>query len=120
MLAAAARPAIGRPPKAAAGPYLKVAESSGRLPYARGGRASWCHRWYHTSMDKTTVYLPLELKTALRRVAQARGVSEAEVIRTSILHEVERDRPRPQGGLFGGTMPVARDADAHLRGFGER
>lgn len=71
-------------------------------------------------MDKTTVYLPLELKTALRRVARERGVSEAEVIRASIRREVGQDRPRPQGGLFSGTTPVAREVDAHLRGFGER
>ena len=39
-------------------------------------------------MDKTTVYLPVELKTALRRVALQRGVSEAEVIRESIRQAV--------------------------------
>lgn len=72
-------------------------------------------------MDKTTVYLPLELKTALRRVARQRGVSEAEVIRDSIRQAVASDaRPRPTGGLYAGREPIARDADAHLRGFGER
>jgi Arc/MetJ-type ribon-helix-helix transcriptional regulator len=35
-------------------------------------------------MEKTTVYLPDELKAAVRRTAQQRGVSEAEVIRESI------------------------------------
>jgi hypothetical protein len=80
-----------------------------------------CHRWYHTFVDKTTVYLPLELKTALRRVALQRGVSEAEVIRESIRHEVMGDaRPRPSGGLYVGKAPIARQADKHLRGFGER
>ncbi len=80
-----------------------------------------CHRWYHTFVDKTTVYLPLELKTALRRVALQRGVSEAEVIRESIRQAVTSDtRPRPKGGLYAGKAPIARDADAQLRGFGER
>lgn len=71
-------------------------------------------------MDKTTVYLPVELKTALRRVARERGVSEAEVIRDSIRRAVASERPGPRAGLFAGSEPVARDADAHLRGFGER
>ncbi len=71
-------------------------------------------------MDKTTVYLPVELKTALRRVALERGVSEAEVIRESIRQAVAGVRPRPRSGLFAGAEPVARDADAHLAGFGDR
>jgi hypothetical protein len=73
------------------------------------------------SMDKTTVYLPLELKTALRRVALQRGVSEAEVIRESIRRAVMgEERPRPSGGLYAGKVPIAREADKQLRGFGER
>ena len=79
------------------------------------------HRWYHTSMEKTTVYLPVEIKTALRRVALQRGVSEAEVIRDSIRQAVMGEaRPRPKGGLYDGRTQIAREADAHLRGFGER
>lgn len=66
------------------------------------------------------MYLPVELKTALRRVARERGVSEAEVIRESIRRLVGGDRPRPRPGVFAGRAPVARDADAHLGGFGER
>jgi metal-responsive CopG/Arc/MetJ family transcriptional regulator len=71
-------------------------------------------------MDKTTVYLPVELKTALTRTARQRGVSEAEVIRQAIRAAVGDARPAPRGGLFAGTTPVARDADRHLEGFGER
>ena len=71
-------------------------------------------------MDKTTVYLPVELKTALRRVARERGVSEAEVIRDSIRRVVAGERARPRPGLFAGSEPIARDVDANLRGFGER
>ena len=71
-------------------------------------------------MDKTTVYLPAELKAALRRAAQRRGVSEAAIIRESIRNAVGDDRPRPRGGLFASGKPIARDADEHLRGFGER
>ena len=71
-------------------------------------------------MDKTTVYLPVELKTGLRRVARERGVSDAEVIREAIRQVVSSGRPRPRPGVFAGGEPVAREADLHLRGFGER
>ena len=47
------------------------------------GEAS-CHRWYHTFMEKTTLYLPEDLKVAVKRAAAERGVSEAEIIRESI------------------------------------
>jgi hypothetical protein len=71
-------------------------------------------------MDKTTIYLPTELKSAIKRVARQRGVSEAEVIRDSIRDAVGDDRPRPRGGLFASGVPIAREADEHLPGFGER
>jgi hypothetical protein len=71
-------------------------------------------------MDKTTVYLPPELKSAIRRVARRRGLSEAEVIRDSIRSAVGDERPRPRGGLFASGAPIARQADDHLAGFGER
>ena len=71
-------------------------------------------------MDKTTVYLPAELKTALRRSALRRGVSEAEVIRDAIRQAVGDERPAPRGGLFASGKPIARSADEHLRGFGDR
>lgn len=71
-------------------------------------------------MDKTTIYLPTDLKSAIKRVARQRGVSEAEVIRDSIRDAVGDDRPRPRGGLFASRAPVAREADEHLPGFGER
>jgi hypothetical protein len=71
-------------------------------------------------MDKTTVYLPAALKAAVKRVARERRVSEAEVIRDSIRSAVGADRPRPRGGLFASGSPIARQADRHLAGFGER
>jgi hypothetical protein len=71
-------------------------------------------------VDKTTVYLPIELKTALKRVARRRRISEAELIRESIRAAVEADRPQPRGALFTSDRPVARELDRHLRGFGQR
>lgn len=50
-------------------------------------------------MDKTTVYLPDELKAAVKRAARQRGVSEAQVIRESIRAAVGGAKPPPRDGL---------------------
>lgn len=71
-------------------------------------------------MEKTTVYLPADLKGAIRAAAASRGLSEAEVIRRAIRDAVGETRPRPHGGLFASGRPVARDLDDALVGFGER
>ena len=71
-------------------------------------------------MEKTTIYLPDELKRAIKRAASRRGTSEAEVIRDALRSVVGGERPRPRGGLFSSGDPIARDADRHLAGFGER
>jgi hypothetical protein len=71
-------------------------------------------------MEKTTLYLPDELKSAIRQAAAQQGVSEAEVIRQSIRSMIGDARPRPRGGLFSGGQPIARQADELLAGFGER
>ncbi|HEY5880702.1 MAG TPA: CopG family transcriptional regulator [Nakamurella sp.] len=71
-------------------------------------------------MVKTTIYLPDDLKEAIVRVARQRGMSEAEVIRESLRETVGRRRVKPQGGLFASGSPIAREADRHLAGFGER
>ena len=71
-------------------------------------------------MEKTTLYLPEDLKTAIRRAAAQRGVSEAEVIRQSIRHAVGASRPHPRGGLFSSDQPIARQVDELLDGFGQR
>lgn len=71
-------------------------------------------------MEKTTVYLSLELKSAIKRLARQRRTSEAEVIRDSLRAAVAGERPRPRGGLYASGAPIARDADRHLEGFGDR
>ena len=73
----------------------------------------------HTSVEKTTVYPPEDLKTAVKRAALQRG-SEAEVIRESIRAGVGGDNPRPRGGLYSGSEPIARRVGELLDGFGER
>jgi hypothetical protein len=71
-------------------------------------------------MEKTTVYLPADLKTALKRTATARGVSEAELIRESLRSAVTAERPRPRGALFAGGESIADRVDELLAGFGEK
>jgi len=69
-------------------------------------------------MNKTTVYLPDELKNAVSRAARERGVAEAEIIREAIQAAVTR--PAPRGGLFETDEAFAERSDELLAGFGER
>ena len=78
------------------------------------------HRWYRICVEKTTLYLPENLKVAVKRAAAERGVSEAEIIRESIRVSVGGVRPRPRGALYSGGQPTARYAEELLAGFGER
>jgi predicted transcriptional regulator len=71
-------------------------------------------------MEKTTVYLPDDLRAQLKLAAKLRGVSEATVIRDAIRQAVSDDRPVPKGALFAGTEQIADRADDLLGGFGER
>jgi metal-responsive CopG/Arc/MetJ family transcriptional regulator len=71
-------------------------------------------------VEKTTLYLPDDLKAAVKQTAARQRVSEAEVIRRAIREAVGRERPRPRGGLFSGGRPTARRADELLTGFGDR
>ncbi len=77
--------------------------------------------WYHTSMVKTTVYLPEPLKRQLQRLARGLGRSEAQLIRDAVERLVqERLAPRPRLPLFASDDPnlAERDEEA-LAGFGE-
>lgn len=73
-------------------------------------------------MEKTTVYLPDDLKRALRRAAKSTGRSEAELIREGIglvtgTHRVAEARLP----LFASGQPdLAERSEDLLEGFGER
>ncbi|MGH2365101.1 MAG: CopG family transcriptional regulator [Chloroflexota bacterium] len=73
-------------------------------------------------MNKTTVYLPEDLKQSLQRMAAVSGRSEAELIREAIATQVRAlGQPRPRGQLFkSGDPSLAEHADAALAGFGDR
>ena len=71
-------------------------------------------------MEKTTVYVPEELKRSLARAAAARGCSEAELIREALRAVTARTAPpRPRLPLFRSRKPrLAERVDAALAGFG--
>jgi hypothetical protein len=73
-------------------------------------------------MEKTTLYIPLELKNAVERTATERGCSEAEVVREALRALIRRvEAPAPRLPLFAsGKSGLARRAEAELKGFGER
>jgi hypothetical protein len=73
-------------------------------------------------MQKTTIYVPKDLKAALSRAASARGCSEAELVREALRDVASRAAPpRPQLPLFRSRKPrLAERIDTALAGFGER
>ena len=73
-------------------------------------------------MEKTTVYLPRELKRALARLASRRGASEAQLLREAVARLTEGiEAPAPRLPLFRAKGPsIAEDVDRALKGFGGR
>jgi hypothetical protein len=73
-------------------------------------------------MQKTTVYLPPELKRALTRLARQRRCSEAAVLRDAVARLAgESAAPVPKLPLFrSGGPSIAEDLDRALDGFGTR
>jgi hypothetical protein len=73
-------------------------------------------------MEKTTVYLPDDLKRALRRAARASGRSEADLIREGIgLVSGAHRIAEPRLPLFESGQPdLAEGVDEALSGFGDR
>ena len=70
-------------------------------------------------MQKTTLYLPDDVKAAVEDEARRSGRSEAEVIRSAVAAVVKPVRPKPRAGVFSGE-PIAWRVDELLEGFGER
>jgi hypothetical protein len=69
-------------------------------------------------MQKSTVYLPPELKQAVRRLARARKCSEADVIREALSRlTAEAAAPAPRLPLFRARGPsIAHRIDEVLAG----
>lgn len=72
-------------------------------------------------MERTTVYLPAGLKRAVARVAAAKGVSAAELIRETLRAALAGGAaPRPRLPLFASGRPrLAERVGQALAGFGE-
>lgn len=72
-------------------------------------------------MQKTTVYIPKDVKRALARVAAARGLSEAEVIREALQTATAQPAAaRPRLPLFRSGKPkLAERVEEALSGFGD-
>jgi predicted NBD/HSP70 family sugar kinase len=65
-------------------------------------------------MDRTTLTIPPELRTRLRRLAAERGVSMATIVREAIDEKLAAARPRPKSlgiGSSGRTDLARRSAD---------
>lgn len=73
-------------------------------------------------MQKTTVYIPEDVKKALGQVAASRGLSEAALIREALRTVTSQvSPPRPRLPLFESGKPrLAETVDEALSGFGER
>lgn len=73
-------------------------------------------------MVKTTVYLPEELKAALRKLAAQRNCSEADLLREAVARLTGgTGAPLPRVPLFRSSgASVAEEIDAALEGFGSR
>ena len=73
-------------------------------------------------MEKTTLYIPRELKNAVEQAAAARGCSEAEVVREALRALTHKEAaPAPRLPLFASHKPgLAKHADVQLKGFGKR
>jgi hypothetical protein len=70
-------------------------------------------------MQKTTIYLPDDLKRRVEQTARLRGCSEADVIREAVDRHTERPRPRLPLFHGAGETDVAEHVDEILaEGFG--
>jgi hypothetical protein len=72
-------------------------------------------------MQKTTVYIPEDVKRALSQLAASRGISEAELIREALRTVAGRAvESRPRLPLFkSGKSRLAERVNEALSGFGE-
>ena len=92
------------------------------MAFSSIGTTAWKTYGSMYGMQKTTVYLPDDVKRALSHAAATRGVSEAELIREAIRQLTSQSAARrPRLPLFKSGKPrLAEQIDQALAGFGER
>ncbi|HZU12479.1 MAG TPA: ribbon-helix-helix protein, CopG family [Chloroflexota bacterium] len=56
-------------------------------------------------MQKTTIYLPAELKAALERVAAEMQRTESDIIREGLRLVLRQSHPSPRSGIFDSGEP---------------
>ena len=73
-------------------------------------------------VQKTTIYLPDDLKVALERTARETQRSEADIIREGIrLAVAQRETPAPRSGIFdSGDPSLSERVDDMLADFGKQ
>ena len=73
-------------------------------------------------MKRTTIYLPDDMKSAVERLAQEEGRTEADIIRSAVAAALEARRPRrpriPLRAEGLGDPTIAERVDELLDGFG--
>ncbi len=76
----------------------------------------------YMAMQKTTVYLPDELKARLQQIAAETGRTEAELIREGVRLAISQHVPPvPRFGVFDSGDPrLSERVDELLSGFGTR
>ena len=86
------------------------------------GLAARRHIWYKALVEKTTLYLPDELKRALRDAARRLGRAQADLVREALAAYL-RAQPRPIPRSLGAGADkelAARDSEAWLRAHWNR
>jgi hypothetical protein len=91
--------------------------AKGREAALDGRVASVRYIWRMASMEKTTLYLPLDLQRALQAEARRSGRPQAELVREALRdYLAARPRPRPRSvGLGESGQLDAANSEAWLR-----
>lgn len=80
-------------------------------------------RWYHAQVEKTTLYLPDDLRRSLADASRRLGRPQAELVRDALRRYLEAHgapRPRSIGVAEGGGVSAAESEDWLREQWGSR